>query len=325
MILHILSFLFFSLVLNSLTVNAQSSISGFIDSISVNKDSFIDLVELNKTSDNNAPKIVASSPIYENGSFSINKILPEKKQLYQLHLRKRINNSIKEYVSPKFFLSNNDTIQFLKSSPPLSYYTNTNKIDKEWKKLSAFKNKLDTSFSNQKKYLNEIRSYSKDSLKILAVKLLSINELYIKGLLTKDIVLNKKYYISLLKELKASDIAPKEYYFLENQLTTIRIEKIENKYLISKWLNIILIGVLISFLYFFFPWKKRTIKTPLSKQETTIKNLIIKGKTNKEIASELFISLSTVKTHITNIYQKLEVSNRNELALKHKNNTGTST
>ncbi|HDZ13708.1 MAG TPA: response regulator transcription factor [Pricia sp.] len=33
----------------------------------------------------------------------------------------------------------------------------------------------------------------------------------------------------------------------------------------------------------------------------------------KEIANELFISLSTVKTHITNIYGKLKVSGRQEL------------
>ncbi|HET7361516.1 MAG TPA: LuxR C-terminal-related transcriptional regulator [Salinimicrobium sp.] len=48
----------------------------------------------------------------------------------------------------------------------------------------------------------------------------------------------------------------------------------------------------------------------LSKQENTIKNLIVEGKTNKEIANELFISPST---HITNIYSKLQISGRKEL------------
>jgi DNA-binding CsgD family transcriptional regulator len=36
-------------------------------------------------------------------------------------------------------------------------------------------------------------------------------------------------------------------------------------------------------------------------------------KSNKEIASELFISHNTVKTHINNIYKKLAISNREEL------------
>lgn len=65
-------------------------------------------------------------------------------------------------------------------------------------------------------------------------------------------------------------------------------------------------------------WKKsKTSKViPLSKQEKAIKNLIISGKSNKEIANELFISLSTVKTHITNIYSKLNISSRQDLLLK---------
>ncbi|MGB7394497.1 MAG: LuxR C-terminal-related transcriptional regulator, partial [Pricia sp.] len=43
------------------------------------------------------------------------------------------------------------------------------------------------------------------------------------------------------------------------------------------------------------------------------------GKSNKEIAGELFISISTVKTHITNIYGKLKVSSRKELLHRIKN------
>jgi DNA-binding CsgD family transcriptional regulator len=46
---------------------------------------------------------------------------------------------------------------------------------------------------------------------------------------------------------------------------------------------------------------------------------MIENKTNKEIASELFISLNTVKTHIRNLYAKLEVSNRGEFVQKYKN------
>ena len=51
----------------------------------------------------------------------------------------------------------------------------------------------------------------------------------------------------------------------------------------------------------------------LSNQEIKIKRHIIDGKSNKEIADELFISLNTVKTHISNLYSKLNVSNSKEL------------
>jgi two-component system response regulator DegU len=48
----------------------------------------------------------------------------------------------------------------------------------------------------------------------------------------------------------------------------------------------------------------------LSEREGEILKLIVKGLKNKEIASKLGISYSTVLTHIYNIYRKLEVNNR---------------
>ena len=41
---------------------------------------------------------------------------------------------------------------------------------------------------------------------------------------------------------------------------------------------------------------------------------IARGRTNNEIAGELFISLSTVKSHLTSIHNKLDVRNRVEIA-----------
>ncbi|SFE40584.1 response regulator transcription factor [Thermoflexibacter ruber] len=50
----------------------------------------------------------------------------------------------------------------------------------------------------------------------------------------------------------------------------------------------------------------------LSPREIEVLVLIKEGLSNKEIAEKLFISLSTVKTHINNIYKILEVKNRRE-------------
>lgn len=41
-------------------------------------------------------------------------------------------------------------------------------------------------------------------------------------------------------------------------------------------------------------------------------DLIVAGKSNKEIIEKLFIELSTLKTHINKIYKTLEVSSRKE-------------
>ena len=48
----------------------------------------------------------------------------------------------------------------------------------------------------------------------------------------------------------------------------------------------------------------------LTKKEKLILKLISKGCTNKQIAEKLFVSTETVKTHVKNIYRKLEVNNR---------------
>ncbi len=54
-------------------------------------------------------------------------------------------------------------------------------------------------------------------------------------------------------------------------------------------------------------------KYEISPRERDVLLLILEGCNNKEICGKLFISLSTVKTHISNIFQKLKVESRFEL------------
>ena len=51
----------------------------------------------------------------------------------------------------------------------------------------------------------------------------------------------------------------------------------------------------------------------LSTREKEILDLLLKGKNNKDIEGELFISYNTVRNHVHNIYQKLGVSSRLQL------------
>ncbi|MFJ8442474.1 response regulator [Kitasatospora griseola] len=53
---------------------------------------------------------------------------------------------------------------------------------------------------------------------------------------------------------------------------------------------------------------------PLSARETEVVRAIARGRTNQEIAADLFITLSTVKSHLTAVQQKLGARNRVEIA-----------
>lgn len=216
------------------------------------------------------------------------------------------------------FGQNNTKIIPTKKVSLLESYDKEHKsIDVEKQKFKTFKKHL--KYSTTEDYLHKIRIYSKDSLKTLAIKLLSIKELNEKKLLQKDISLNSEYYIRLLDELKSSEINNLEYFFLEKELITYNLINVKKKQTISIVVNFIfgiVILILIYTIYSIKSKKRLTIIEELSNQEMKIKKHIIEGKSNKEIAEELFISLNTVKTHITNIYNKLNISTRKELISK---------
>ena len=56
----------------------------------------------------------------------------------------------------------------------------------------------------------------------------------------------------------------------------------------------------------------------LSKRELEILGLLAQGYSNQEIAAKLFVSLSTVKTHNQNLFEKLEVKRRTQAVEKAK-------
>ena len=62
------------------------------------------------------------------------------------------------------------------------------------------------------------------------------------------------------------------------------------------------------------PHADESIRT-LTKREMEILRLVAEGLTNEEIGKKIFISEKTVKTHLTNIFDKLKVNNRFKAAL----------
>lgn len=73
-------------------------------------------------------------------------------------------------------------------------------------------------------------------------------------------------------------------------------------------------------------WQKQTVKqkdlpftekthTPLTSREKDVLSLAAKGAHNKEIAEKLFLREVTVKSHMNNIFKKLNVTNRTQAVL----------
>jgi DNA-binding CsgD family transcriptional regulator len=56
----------------------------------------------------------------------------------------------------------------------------------------------------------------------------------------------------------------------------------------------------------------RRLEDPLSKRELEVLSLLASGRTNSEVARDLYVSVGTVKSHTGNIYRKLGAKNRAE-------------
>jgi len=137
---------------------------------------------------------------------------------------------------------------------------------------------------------------------------------YLEDLKTSD------YYLNLLNQLKTSQ--PKYAKQLQQNLTQDQYPLLETKQKNYKTIAMILGGLfLASMLLNFFFFKKQkspkkesiNYKEVLTTQEQKVLELMQQKLSNKEIANTLFISVSTVKTHINNLYSKLNISSRKEI------------
>ena len=303
---------------------AQTAISGRVDFEKTVLEPKVYLTKLSVEHIENLKfaKSVAWSEIKADGTFSFDKKhIADKDAVYHIYV-KRFEKALKDTIAEgaTFILSDSDVIDFSKKGQPFVDYVNSNQADIEWKKFKAFETELSQSHLAQEESAERLKSYAKDSLRILMVKLIGVKQLQEKQLLDQDIAKNPDFYVALLDELKESEMPRENYAFLEKRLAYLRVKAIEKNYALSKAINIVLGVLTLGFLgIFIFRRKRKPITDNLSRQERNVQDLILQGKTNKEIANELFISISTVKTHITNIYGKLRVSNRKELLHRTQN------
>lgn len=102
---------------------------------------------------------------------------------------------------------------------------------------------------------------------------------------------------------QSSELPPGDYAFLRNHYTLVAFQETSRKYHVSLIFNSLAILLIVGMMGYVLRLKGQshngTTRPSLSKQEQLVRHLILAGKSNKEIAAELFVSVHTVKSHIT--------------------------
>ncbi|WP_424002367.1 helix-turn-helix domain-containing protein [Maribacter sp. IgM3_T14_3] len=236
-----------------------------------------------------------------------------------------------------FIANNNDTITFPTSfaNEALCEITSTNSKSSTFLDIDVLKEEMAFDFNdfrsdanrklNSKKWFSTLQDFGEDLDEPLA-------ELYIFNFLSdkrndtysyylKDIS-KTNYYNELGERLiaKYPDAAFTDLYLNEIAIDQHLTNGNTTNSNFWKWLLLALLLLSIS-LNVYFVFKQRSTSrnlqndslAKLTEQEHNIVQQILENKTNKEIAAAMFISVSTVKTHINNVYKKLAVSTRDEI------------
>jgi len=177
-------------------------------------------------------------------------------------------------------------------------------------KLSNYPNSID--YENlviEKEFIKEVVS---EKLKVVADTcsnpLVSLYAIYQTDF-QSDYLVNPTFYETYLSKWENEN---NSYFKSFRQKFPIgknnSTNNISIKYII---LLVSVVGVLLIIVLIYFKKKNRKIKQ-LSVQERKIFDLIRNGMSNKEISAECHIEITTVKSHIGNIYSKLNIKSRRE-------------
>lgn len=345
------SILLFLLIVGCHGMLAQFSFSGRVTEENQEGTIYLSVIEdYRKTSGVFPEQILQATKADSTGHFSfIGNHLPDENRMYRIHIdncnesEKGTNHFTGHCPTSKeiVFIANNTTsltLPFSFDNEIFCEVVSKNEKSKALLKIDSLKSDMRYAFGtyrsdanrrlNSKKWFSILQQYGEQLQEPLA-ELYSFaflsdrsNDLY--GFYLQDLRTNP-YYDNLLNRLK-------EKYPEAPYTKQYEAELVSDKYLINVhtktplpwwvWLAIIfaLVSLFANF-YFFKKVKKLVVKqngkASLTQQENKVLDLILEDKTNKEIASELFVSVSTVKTHINNVYKKLEVSSRKEVKELH--------
>lgn len=303
----------------------------------------------------NDEQIISKATTDDNGFFEFQgNQLESTNKIYKLHVdncsefdqnSKHFQGHCEDSNDIIFIAKSNDTLVF-----PLGFedqifckVASTNPKTSAFIKIDSLKEEMKYAYGeyrsqanrtlNNKKWFKTLQDFGKSLNEPLA-------ELYIYAFLSdrsnnlhsfylEDLKTNT-YYDDLLNRLKATypnspytkqyaaELTSDEYIISSSK------EKFEDKSYVIPWLYvlfILLLGSVLLNIWFLHSKRKQKSKIntqaieQLTSQEQKVLELLLDNHTNKDIANTLYISVSTVKTHVNNLYRKLNVTSRDEVKL----------
>ncbi|HMB99491.1 MAG TPA: helix-turn-helix transcriptional regulator [Flavobacteriaceae bacterium] len=333
----------------SLSVKAQYVFEGEVDQAHLENSVYLSLIEdYRKLSGVFSEQIISKQSIDSLGQFQFSgNQLETENRIYRIHIdnckeseqeQNHFDGHCDDSKEILFIAKNTDTIEF-----PFSFdnqifcQVNSNnakanafvRIDslKEVMKYDygEFRSEANRKLNNKKwfKTLQDFGIQLDEPLAELSIYAFlsdrsnNFHQYYLEDLKTNS------YYDDLSARLNSH--YPNSMYVrqYENELNADKFSVEEsNKTSSGKWSTLLLIFFGISLvlngflLYRLIKRKgknKSDLKSTLTKQEQNILQLLLEDKSNKDIAEALFVSVSTVKTHVNNVYKKLNVQTRNEV------------
>ncbi|WP_245946327.1 helix-turn-helix transcriptional regulator [Marinirhabdus gelatinilytica] len=327
---------------------AQYLFEGTVDTQFIEGEVYLSMIEdYRKLSGVYHEQIIAKVKPDSLGNFSFaGTNLPDENKMYRIHADtcKETDQNLSHITGhcknseEIVFVANNTTTLALPFSFEQEMFckvVSNNEKAKTFLKIDSLKNDMRFAFSNYRseanrkvnteKWFSILQNYGEQLQEPLA-------ELYIYSFLSDRRSILHSYYLADLKQNPYYDnlLERLQESYPDTQYTRqYEAELKSDRFLISEnepekslpWWAYALGGVcllsIVGNFYFFGKARKQKAmaegKATLTQQENNVLELILQQKSNKEIATELFVSVSTVKTHINSIYKKLGVSSRNEV------------
>ena len=309
----------------TLSFKIQARIQGkiVIDS-TWNQSVYISLIpDFSKLNSMSNQMIIDKVELHSDGkfSFSTDYFLPEF-YFYRFHLSKKGNPPASLIIGGNdqnyfYFIANKESGITLNSFDSTALFKNTEILNSPQTKLLCEVNKMllyvdTTNFYNTPLKRELMENAMDEKLRQFAdtcsYPLVALYAIY-KSNFEDNVKSNPDFYVRFLEKWKNE----KSPYFKKFR-ETIPVKKNRNYSAIIYAISGFGIGILLRL--FIFKKKNKTTKNPIQEltvQERNIFGLLQQGKSNKEISDELNISLSTVKSHVNNIFSKMNLKSRKEI------------